>query len=74
MALKSKKKKVSINISGKQKQAHRQRTDLGFPMDWGGKDWEFGMSRGKLVYRGWMKKQDPTVQHRELYSLSCAKP
>ena len=27
----------------------------------GGKDWEFGISRCKLIYIGWIKKQGPTV-------------
>ena len=35
----------------------------------GGKDWEFGISRCKLVSVGW-KQQGPTVQHRELHSIS----
>ena len=39
----------------------------------GGVDWEFGISKCKLLtYR--MDKQGPTVQHRELYSISCDKP
>ena len=31
------------------------------------KNWQFGISRGKLLYMG------PTVWHRELYSISCDK-
>ena len=27
----------------------------------GGKKWELGISRGKLLYIGWIKKQSPTV-------------
>ena len=37
----------------------------------GGIDWEFGISRCKLLYRGWTNKA--TVQHRELYSISWYK-
>ena len=33
-------------------------------------DWEFGVSRCKLMD----KQQGPTVQYRELYSVSCDKP
>ena len=45
-----------------------QRTDLWLPR--GGMDWEFGISRCKLLD----KQQGPTVEHRELYSISCDKP
>jgi len=47
------------------------RTDLWFP-SWGeeegGKDWEFGIWRFKLLYKRWIKNK-----HRELYSVSCNK-
>ena len=33
-------------------------------------DWEFGISRCKLLYR-MGKQQAPTVEHKELYSISC---
>ena len=40
----------------------------------GGMDWEFGI-RYKLFYVWRMdKSQDPTVNHRELYSISYDKP
>ena len=41
----------------------------------GGRDWEFGISRCELlyIYIGWLKKQGLTVEHRELYSISCNK-
>ena len=29
--------------------------------DWGGMDWEFGISRCKLFYAEWIKQQDPVV-------------
>ena len=37
-------------------------------------DWESGMSRCKLYREGMAKQQNPTVWHRELYSISCDKP
>ena len=37
-----------------------------------GLDWEFGISRCKLIYR--VDKQGPTVWHRELQSIPCDKP
>ena len=40
----------------------------------GGKDWEFGISSCKLLYKGWDKQQGPTVQHKELCSISYYKP
>ena len=38
----------------------------------GGKDWEFRISRCKLIHR-MDKQQGPTVYHGELYSISCDK-
>ena len=35
----------------------------------GGKGWESEISRGKLVYIGWLNN----AQHRELYSVYCDK-
>ena len=40
----------------------------------GGKDWEFGISRCKLFIHRLDKQQDPTVEHRELYSICWDKP
>lgn len=39
----------------------------------GGKDWEFGVSRRKLVYIGWINK---TIYRtaQGTYSISCDKP
>ena len=54
-----------------------QRTDLWLPRgkgQGGGVDGEFGVSRCKLLYIEMDKQQGPTVQHRELYSISCDKP
>ena len=39
-----------------------------------GLDWEFGISRCKLVYIEWINDRSLTVQHRELNSISCDKP
>ena len=33
-----------------------------------GMEWEFGISRCKLLYG--IDKQGPTVEHREIYSVS----
>jgi len=39
----------------------------------GGMDWEFGISRCKLLYIGWITAMSYCV-HKELYSISCDKP
>ena len=39
-----------------------------------GKAWEFGISRGELVYTGRMNNQVLPYKHRELYSISCDQP
>ena len=59
----------------KEKKTHRQRTDLWLPRERGGeegKDWEFGITRGKLI-QSMDKQQGSTVWHRELYSISYDK-
>ena len=51
-----------MNLSTKQKQTHRCREqtcgcqDVGGVVR-GGKDWEFGISRGKLLYIGWINNK-----------------
>ena len=35
-----------------------ERTDLWLPRWWGWKDWEFGISRCKLLYVGWINNKD----------------
>ena len=72
--------------STEQKQTHRhKRTDLGLPRVGfgGGKDREFGVSRGKLLSVGWMDNkvrlcstgnsiQDPVINHRgNEYEKEC---
>ena len=50
--------KYDMNISMKQKQTHRQRTDLWLPRGRGGeggKNWELVIS--KLLYIGWIKNK-----------------
>ena len=50
-----------------------KRRYLGLSRGWrsmGGKGWESEISRGKLVYIGWINN----AQHRELYSVYCDKP
>ena len=37
----------------------------------GGINWEFGIRRYTLLYIKIDEQQGPTVEHRELYSLSC---
>ena len=53
---------------------HRQRTSFWLIGDGGGGglDWELGTNRCTCIYR--TDRQGPTVEHRELYSISCAKP
>ena len=49
-----------MNISMKQKQTHRHREQTcGCQRGWGGggKDWEFGISRCKLLYTGWINNK-----------------
>ena len=49
-----------MNLSMKQKQTHRHREQTCGRQGgggWGGMDWEFGMSRYKLVYIGWINNK-----------------
>ena len=51
---------AQINISMKQKQAHRYREEAYGCQRWGGvggKNWEFGINRGKLLYIGWISNK-----------------
>ena len=44
----------------KQKQTHKQKTDLWLQRGgrvWGGRDWEFGISRCKLLCIGWINSK-----------------
>ena len=47
---------TQMNFTMKQKETQTQRTDLWLPRgrrEGGGKEWEFGVSRCKLLYLGW---------------------
>ena len=65
---------AQMNLSMKQKQTHRHREQTydcqggrsGVRMDWD--------QQMQNMLQGMDKQQDPTVQHRELYSMSCDKP
>ena len=47
-----------MNLSKKQKETYRHREQncgcQGRGREWGGNDWEFGISRCKLLYREWI--------------------
>ena len=66
-----------MNISTKQKQTHRHREQTCGCQGGGG--WEreglgvWDQQMQTIIYRT-DKQQSPTVQHRELYSISCDKP
>ena len=51
---------VQINLSTKQKQTHRQKTDLWLPGVSGGGNvvgWEFGLCRCKLLHLEWINNK-----------------
>ena len=49
---------IQINISVKHKQIHRHREQTYYQGGWeGGKDWEFGVSRGQLLYIEWINNK-----------------
>ena len=55
---------TQMNISAKQKQTHRHREQTGGCQgeEGGGeKDWEFEISRCKLLYIRWINNKSPTV-------------
>ena len=45
---------TQMNLSTKQKQTHRHREQT---CGYQGKDWEFGISRCKLLYIGWINNK-----------------
>ena len=66
---------TQMNLSIEQSNRHREQTCGGQGgWSWGGKDWEFRISRCKLLYIQGINNQGPTVEHRDLYSISCDKP
>ena len=71
-----------MNVSMKQKKTHRHREQTcGYEAGrWKGKEWEFGISRGRLVYIGWINNkvllcstenyiQYPMINHKSL--IAC---
>ena len=46
---------TQMNLS--MKQTHRQRTDLRVPRGWAGMEWEFGVSRCKLLCIEWIDNE-----------------
>ena len=61
-----------MNLSKKQKQTHRHREETCGCQGGeggGGKDWEFGISRCKLLYTEWINNK-----YRELHSIAFEKP
>ena len=51
---------TQMNLSLKQKQTRRERTDVWLPCEkglGGGVDWEFGVSRCKQFYIGWINNK-----------------
>ena len=61
------------NLPMKQKQTRRHReTDSRLPRGRLGRDGS-GVWMQSVLYR-MDKQRDPTVEHRELYSISCNKP
>ena len=50
---------TQMNLSTKQKQTHRHRAQTCGCLGWGegGMDWEFGISRCKLLYREWINNK-----------------
>ena len=69
---------TQMNLSMKQKQTHRQGEQT-CGCQWRGgrrRGWEvgsLGLADASYIYRT-NKQQGPTVQHRELYSVSCDTP
>ena len=66
---------AQTDLSMKQKQTHREDELVVAKAGRvrGGMDWEFGISRCKLLYR-MDKQQVPVVYHRGLFLISCDKP
>ena len=69
---------TQINLSRKQKQIHRYRKQISDLVEReggrGGMDWEFDISRSKLLYTDWKSSKIFPVQKRKLCSISCNKP
>ena len=61
--------KTQMNLSMKQTDSQTERINLWLPRGWGGMDWEFGISRCKLLYRGWINKVLMCRAQGTLFSL-----
>ena len=59
--------KYDTNTSMKKKQTHRHREKSVAAK--GGKDWEFGTSRCKLVYIGWINNKVHCVAKGTLFNI-----
>ena len=66
-----------MNLSVKQKQTQRCKEQIcgcqGRGEEWEGRTGSLGLADANFINRMY-KQQGPSVQHRELYSISCDKP
>ena len=60
-----------MNLSMKQKHTHRHRQQTGCQMEGsgGGIEWDVWVTKCKILHR-MNKQRGPSIQHRELYSIS----
>ena len=65
-----------MNLSMKQKQTHRHREHTCGFQGRAGEGWigSMGLADANYYLQRMEKQQGPTVQHRELYPISCDKP
>ena len=67
-----------MNLSTTQKQTHKHREQTcgcqGGGWQGAGMDWGLGLAVAHYYIYRMDKQQGPTVEHRELYSISCDKP
>ena len=59
-----------MNLCTEQKQTHKRREKIFGCKVGGGMDWEFGVSRGKLLHLEWIGQWGPNAQYRELCPVS----
>ena len=63
---------TQMKLAMKQKQTHRDREQSCVAKgERDGEGMEFGISRCKLLYTGWVNNKGFRVQQRELHSVSC---
>ena len=58
---------TQMNLSTKQKQTHRHREQTSGCQ--GGKDWEFGISRCKLLYREWINNRSYCTAQGTIFNI-----